>query len=66
MPYTKKEIEFFNHLVRTYKSRKKAMEVYHAMLNSGKYDYIFSKRSLEERDRKLKKRYGKKKKQKKK
>jgi len=45
MPYSVKEKKLYANLVKEY-GEKKAQQVYHAMLNSGKYDKIFSKRSL--------------------
>jgi len=45
MPYSVKEKKLYSNLVKEY-GDKKAQQVYHAMLNSGKYDKIFSKRSL--------------------
>jgi len=59
MPYTKKEKELYASLVKTY-GTDKATQIYHAMLNSGKYDNIFGARSKRERG-KLKKSYAKKK-----
>ena len=44
MPYTEKERKLMNGLVKQYGS-KKAMRVYHAMANSGKYGKIFGART---------------------
>jgi len=44
MPYSEAEHKLFNSLVKKY-GEKKANKVYHAMLNSGKYDKIFSAKS---------------------
>jgi len=49
MPYSVKEKKLYANLVKEY-GEKKAKQIYHAMLNSGKYDKIFSKRSLLERE----------------
>lgn len=60
MPYTKKEKELYASLVKTYGSDK-AEQIYHAMLNSGKYDNIFGARSKRKRNKKQRRSYGKKK-----
>lgn len=55
MPYTKKEKKLYRNLVKEY-GKRKAERIYHAMLNSGKYDKIFGTRSKKERQKKRRKR----------
>jgi len=51
MPYTEKEKKLYNNLVKQY-GKKKAEQIYHAMLNSGKYDHLFSQKSILKREAK--------------
>lgn len=44
MPYTQKETKLYAALVKKY-GTKKGIQVYHAMLNSGKYNKIFGAKS---------------------
>ena len=48
MPYTQKEKKLYKSLVKEY-GKKKADQIYHAMLNSHKHDKIFGARSKKER-----------------
>lgn len=50
MPYCDKEKKLFAGLVKKHKGR--AREVYHAMLNSGKYNHLFCSKSLSKRNKK--------------
>jgi len=47
---SKKEAKLWSSLLRQY--GKRAEEVYHGMLNSKKYDHLFSKKTLAKRDKK--------------
>ena len=51
-PRSKREQKLWSSLVRQY--GKRAEEVYHRMLNSGKHDELFSAKTLAERDKKNK------------
>lgn len=53
MPYSDSEKKLMSGLIKQYGAAK-AIGVYHAMLNGRKHDKLFSKETLEKRDKKSK------------